>query len=144
MQTIFILGNIGNPAQTRTTTDGKQLVSFSVAVSGRNKSTTWYGVIGRASENLLPYLSKGRQVFVAGELESKCYNGNVDLSIFADRIELCGKAIEESPVTSTPTPQTVKENGQINNQHIPTNAEKANGQSQEKDEEKNNDNGLTF
>ena len=144
MQTIFILGNIGNPAQTRVTTDGKQLVSFSVAVSGRNKSTTWYSVIGRASENLLPYLSKGRQVFVAGDLESKCYNGNIDLSIFADRIELCGKSGEESPGTYTPTPQTVKGNGQITTQHIPTNAEKAAGQSQETDDEKGDDNGLTF
>lgn len=121
------MGNIGNPAQTRVTADGKQLVTFSIAVNNRDKSTTWYGIVGRVSDNLLPYLSKGRQVFVMGDLEVKMYNGNIDLSVFADRIELCGNGKEETPNNNPPTPQTTPTNTPPQARHIPTNAEKAAG-----------------
>ena len=121
------MGNIGNPAQTRVTADGKQLVTFSIAVNNRDKSTTWYGIVGRVSDNLLPYLSKGRQVFVMGDLEVKMYNGNIDLSVFADRIELCGNGKEESTDNTPPTPQTTPTNKPPQATHIPTNAEKAAG-----------------
>lgn len=105
MKQILVLGNIGNPAQLRVTADGKQLVTFSIAVNNRDKSTTWFSIVGRASEQLLPYLSKGRQVFVMGDLEVKLYNGNIDLSVFADRIELCGKGDNDTQEAHAPTPQ---------------------------------------
>lgn len=127
MKQVLIMGNIGNPAQMRITADGKQLVTFSIAVNNRDKSTTWFSIVGRASEQLLPYLSKGRQVFVMGDLEVKLYNGNIDLSVFADRIELCGNGKEETPNNNTPTPQTTPTNTPPQARHIPTNAEKAAG-----------------
>lgn len=105
MKSISLIGNIGNPAQIRVTSDGKKLVSFSVATTNRDKSTTWFSIVGRGSETLLPYLSKGRQVFVQGDLEVSLYKGNIDLSVFADRIELCGKGDNEPQVTHAPTPQ---------------------------------------
>lgn len=123
------MGNIGNPAQTRVTAEGKQFITFSIAVNNRDKSTTWFSIIGRVSDNLLPYLSKGRQVFVMGDLEVKSYNGNIDLSVFADRIELCGNGKEETPKNNPPTPQTTPTNKPPQATHIPTNAEKAAGMS---------------
>ena len=105
MKSILLIGNIGNPAQIRVTSDGKRLVSFSVATTNRDKSTTWFSIVGRCSETLLPYLSKGRQVFVQGDLDVSLYKGNIDLSVFADRIELCGKGGDEPQATHTPTPQ---------------------------------------
>lgn len=123
----MLLGNIGNPAQLRVTADGKQLVTFSIAVNNRDKSTTWFSIVGRASEQLLPYLSKGRQVFVMGDLDVKLYNGNIDLSVFADRIELCGNGKEESQNNNPPTPQTTPINTPPQLPKLPTNAEKAAG-----------------
>lgn len=105
MKSISLIGNIGNPAQIRVTSDGKKLVSFSVATTNRDKSTTWFSIVGRGSETLLPYLSKGRQVFVQGDLEVSLYKGNIDLSVFADRIELCGKGDNEPQAAHAPTPQ---------------------------------------
>lgn len=106
MKNVMILGNIGSPAQTRTTAEGKQFTTFSVAVTKRDKTAMWFSVVGRTSEALLPYLTKGRQVFVIGDLEASIFNGNIDLSIFADKIELCGKGNEDEPKPATPTPQT--------------------------------------
>lgn len=105
MKSVSLIGNIGNPAQVRVTADGKELVSFSVATTNRDKSTTWFGVVGRNSEKLLPYLSKGRQVYVHGDLEVSLYKGNIDLSVFADRIELCGKGDNDTQAEHAPTPQ---------------------------------------
>lgn len=105
MKTISIIGNVGTPAQLRVSADGKQFATFSVAVSERDGSALWFGVIGKVSENLLPYIAKGRQVYVSGDLQAKDYNGKVDLTIYAERIELCGKSGEEQAKSDTPTPQ---------------------------------------
>lgn len=105
MKIVSLIGNIGNPAQVRVTSEGKELVSFSVATTNRDKSTTWFSIVGRNSEKLLPYLSKGRQVFVQGDLEASLYKGNIDLSVFAERIELCGKGDNEPQAAHVPTPQ---------------------------------------
>ena len=105
MKSVSLIGNIGNPAQVRVTSEGKELVSFSVATTNRDKSTTWFSIVGRNSEKLLPYLSKGRQVYVHGDLDVSLYKGNIDLSVFADRIELCGKGDNDTQESHAPTPQ---------------------------------------
>lgn len=110
MKSVSLIGNIGNPAQVRVTSDGKELVSFSVATTNRDKSTTWFSIVGRNSEKLLPYLSKGRQVYVHGDLDVSLYKGNIDLSVFADRIELCGKGDNDTQVSHAPTPQDNSDN----------------------------------
>ena len=67
-------GNIGKDAEVRYTNAGKAICSFSVAVSsgwGENKKTTWAKCImfgKRAEGGLVPYLTKGTQVAVSGEM----------------------------------------------------------------------------
>lgn len=105
MKSISIIGNVGTPAVMRVSADGKQLISFSVATTNRDKSTTWFSIIGRGSEQLAAYIVKGRQIFVQGDLEVSLYKGNIDLSVFADRIELCGKSTDDNAGKLAPTPQ---------------------------------------
>ena len=66
-------GNLGSDAEKRFTSDGKSIVSFSVAVKsgyGDKASTTWAKctVFGKQGEGVLPYLTKGQQVGITGEV----------------------------------------------------------------------------
>lgn len=103
MKQITIIGNLGANAMLRTTSDGKQLMSFNVAVNQPNADPCWFNCIGNYREKLFPFLMKGQCVCVVGDLRAGVFNSQLDLSVSIDRIELCGakpesKAEETAPV----------------------------------------------
>lgn len=103
MKQITIIGNIGANAVRRVTTEGKELMSFNVAVSTTNGTPIWFNCIGTLREKLLPFLVKGQCVCVVGDLSARVYNGQIDLSISIDKCELCGaKPQENSQDSQTP------------------------------------------
>lgn len=106
MKQVTIIGNIGANAVIRTTADGRQLMSFNVAVNQANSEPIWFNCIGNCREKLLPYLIKGQCVCVVGDLSVAVYQNRPDLTVNIDRCELCGKAPEQNsqtaPVTSAP------------------------------------------
>lgn len=105
MKQITIIGNIGANAVRRTTSDGRELMSFNVAVNQTDGTTLWFNCIGNMREKLLPYLVKGQCVCIIGDLSARVYNGAIDLSVSIDRTELCGaKPKDETPVTVNPQP----------------------------------------
>lgn len=106
MKQITIIGNIGANAVIRTTADGRQLMSFNVAVNQGKGDPIWFNCIGNNREKLFPYLVKGQCVCVVGDLSADVYQGRIDLTVNIDRCELCGKAPEQNSqsmqVTSAP------------------------------------------
>lgn len=101
MKTITIIGNLGSNAVRRTTSEGKDLMSFNVAVNqGNNQPPVWFNCIGNLREKLLQYLIKGQCVCVVGELSARLYNNQIDLSISIDKCELCGAKPEEKTDSS--------------------------------------------
>lgn len=109
MKSITIIGNLGANAIMRTTSDGKQLMSFNVAVNQVNADPIWFNCIGNMREKLFPYLLKGQCVCVIGDLSAGVYNNRLDLSVNIDRCELCGKAPESNSQDSPETPSTTIE-----------------------------------
>ena len=106
MKQVTIIGNLGANAVMRTASDGKQLMSFNVAVNSGSNTTTWFNCIGNMRDKLIQYLVKGQCVLVQGDLNARVYNGSIDLSISVDKIELCGKAPEtKSETTDDPSQQ---------------------------------------
>lgn len=101
MKTITIIGNLGANAVRRMTSEGKELMSFNVAVNKANGDPVWFNCVGNCREKVLPYLVKGQTVCVIGDLNAGLYNNQVDLTINIDRIELCGKAPEPSQQEET-------------------------------------------
>lgn len=102
MKCITIVGNLGANAVMRTTSDGRQLMTFNVAVNqSADKQPIWFNCVANMREKLFGYLLKGQCVIVQGDLSADIYKGQIDLSINADRIELCGKAPESSQQTNT-------------------------------------------
>lgn len=90
MKSITIIGNLGANAVLRSTADGSQLMSFNVAVNVANADPVWFNVVANYRERLFPFLVKGQNVCVIGDLTAGIYNNRIDLSISANKIELCG------------------------------------------------------
>lgn len=103
MKCITIIGNLGANAVRRMTSDGRELMSFNVAVNQGGDSTIWFNCVGNIREKVFPYLVKGQCICVVGDLRPGIYNNSLDLSINIDKIELCGARPndEADPVKDT-------------------------------------------
>lgn len=67
---------LGNDPEQRHTAGGDSIVNFNAAVDsgfGDKKVTTWLrcNMWGKRGESVLPYLSKGSQVAISGELSNR-------------------------------------------------------------------------
>lgn len=75
MNRVTLIGRMARDPEIRTTSGGKQVASFSIAVR-RNKDEADFfrvEVWGRAAEYVGTYLSKGRMVAVDGRLACEKY-----------------------------------------------------------------------
>lgn len=86
MHKIIIIGHLGRDPEMRYTPSGDSVTSFSVASSRRYRTaageqreeTMWFNVSawGRIGETCNQYLTKGRQVYLEGNLSNRIYQGN--------------------------------------------------------------------
>lgn len=92
-------GNLGKEAIVRYTQDGKPIASFSVGVRsgfGDKATTTWANcsLFGKQAESLSPYLTKGQQVAVSGEVNLRDYEtqsgAGKSLDVRVTNIDLIG------------------------------------------------------
>jgi len=100
--------NLGADAEAKTIND-KQYISFRGASTEKKNGqdeVTWISVLAGYNENLLPFLKKGQQVFVSGRLKAGIYQNQqsfgIDLSVFAQTLQLCGGKREESQQAQEP------------------------------------------
>ena len=105
MKCITIIGNLGSNAVRRMTSDGRELMSFNVAVNQGEDSTIWFNCVGNLREKVFPYLVKGQCVCVVGDLRPGISNNGLDLSVNIDKIALCGAKPKEeaAPVEEKPS-----------------------------------------
>jgi len=77
---VMLLGNLGGDPELRYTASGSPVANFRIATSERYKSgdsweerTEWHRIVvfGKQAENCGQYLSKGRQVFIEGRLQTR-------------------------------------------------------------------------
>ena len=78
---VMVIGNLGRNPEMRYTPDGQAVTSFSLAATrtwtsgqgGRSDSTEWFSVVswGSLAEICNQYLTKGRRVYVEGELRTR-------------------------------------------------------------------------
>lgn len=106
MKTISIVGNLGANAVRRMTSDGRELMSFNVAVSTGKDGALWFNCVGTFREKVFGFLIKGQCVAVAGDFSADIFNGRMNLDVSIDRLELCGRAPQAAadPVNTTPQP----------------------------------------
>lgn len=89
------VGNIGADAELRHAA-GTPVCSFRVAVQqgfGDKATTDWVRVDlwGKRGESVQPYILKGGEIFVSGELSTDEYQGKTQLRCRANDVKLIGK-----------------------------------------------------
>jgi single-strand DNA-binding protein len=135
-QQLTLIGNLGNDPEMRYTPSGVAVTSFSLAVSRswtgkdgqRQEKTIWFRVNAwdKLAETASQYLTKGRQVFVVGELEEprtftdREGNTRVSLDVRALTIKFLGRAADVggagNQVAASAQPSTANE---IHDEDIP-------------------------
>ncbi len=106
---VILIGNLGKDAETRFTPSGVARTTFPIATSRRWKDqqtgewkeeTDWHNVLLWRQENLANYLTKGKQVFVEGRLQTRSYddkdgNKRYITEVVADDVILLGGARDQ-------------------------------------------------
>jgi len=83
---VILVGNLGQDPEIRYTADGRPIANFSIATSEtwndkntgeRREKTEWHRVVvfGKLAEICGQYLSKGRQVYIEGKLQTRKWQG---------------------------------------------------------------------
>jgi single-strand DNA-binding protein len=79
---VLLIGHLGKDAETKFTPSGVSMTKFSVATNRRWKDqqtgewkeeTDWANVVLWRQENLANYLTKGKQVYVEGRLQTRSW-----------------------------------------------------------------------
>jgi single-strand DNA-binding protein len=112
---VQLIGRLGKDPESRFIPTGKQVVSFSLAVSERWKSaegegkenTEWFNieVWGRLGEICQQYLHKGKLVFLEGRLKTDKYEDKGGetkyfTKVVAHSMQMLDRKPEEEPVAT--------------------------------------------
>lgn len=99
MNKLIIIGNLTNDPEMRTTTSGKNVCTFTVAVNRRNEGADFFRVSAwdKRGEVCGKYLEKGKKVCVTGSVSTHAYrakNGDpaASLEVFAEEVEFISQA----------------------------------------------------
>jgi single-strand DNA-binding protein len=81
---VMLIGNLGRDPEVRHTTSGQTVASFSLATSrkwrdrdgNRQEQTEWHNIVcwGRQAEIAGQYLTKGRQIYVEGRIQTRSWD----------------------------------------------------------------------
>jgi single-strand DNA-binding protein len=80
----ILIGNLGRDPEIRSTTSGMPVANFSLATTrkwkdkdgSRQEQTEWHNVVcfGRQAEIAGQYLTKGRQVYIEGRIQTRSWD----------------------------------------------------------------------
>lgn len=109
MNRLTIIGNLTRAPEARTTQSGKNVCTFTVAVSRRGKDEADFFRVsawGKIGETCRQYLDKGRKVAVTGSVSVSAYttqNGEnrAALEVFAEDVEFLSPK-GETTVSASP------------------------------------------
>ena len=75
MQRLIIVGNLTKDPETRSTPNGKEVCSFTVAVNRRGEGADYFRVSAweQMGQNCQKYLTKGKKVSVVGTVRAGAY-----------------------------------------------------------------------
>ena len=102
---VILVGNLGRDAELRYTPGGAAVATLNMATTEvwndkggqRQEKTEWHRIVlwGKQAESLQEYLTKGKQIYVEGRLQTRQWddkdgNKRYTTEIKADRITLLG------------------------------------------------------
>jgi single-strand DNA-binding protein len=92
---VILVGHLGRDAETKFTPGGVAMTRFSVATNRRWKDkdsgewkeeTDWSNVVLWRSENLANYLTKGKQIYVEGRLQTRSYEDKDGKKVYSTEV----------------------------------------------------------
>ena len=92
---VILVGNLGRDAETKFTTSGAARTTFAMATGRRWKDqqtgewkeeTDWHNVVVWRQENLANYLTKGKQVYVEGRLQTRNYEDKDGKKVYTTEV----------------------------------------------------------
>ena len=113
MNVLTAIGRVGNDAEVRSTTTGKMVTSWSIAIDsgwGENRITTWLRCTmwGDRGEKVAQYITKGSQIGVSGEFSTREYDRNgvtkTSCELKIDNVTLVGGKDTQKPNSKPATP----------------------------------------
>ena len=115
MNKVFLTGRIGNEPKLEYTTNGKNVIKFSIAVSVTENNTMWVNCEIWNKEKIMSILKKGRKITIDGSLQIKKWNDKYFTSIAIYQIIACfdsksdkhSNSLQKEPVShETPEDET--------------------------------------
>lgn len=92
---VILVGNLGKDAETRFTPSGAARTTFPIATSRRWKDqqtgewkeeTDWHNIVVWRQENLANYLTKGKQIYVEGRLQTRSYEDKDGRKVYTTEV----------------------------------------------------------
>src|ERR1700752_5305205 len=92
---VILVGRLGKDAESKFTPSGVSVATFSVATSWRAKDqqtgewkehTDWHNIVLWRSENVVPYLLKGTQVYIEGRLQTRNYENKEGRKVYVTEV----------------------------------------------------------
>ena len=81
---VMLIGNLGRDPEVRSIPSGQQVATFTLATNRRwtdkagqrQEQTEWHQIVcwGKSAEIAAQYLTKGKQIFVEGRLQTRSYD----------------------------------------------------------------------
>ena len=113
---VVLVGRLTRDCELKSTPQGTSVCRFSIAVNRRKRTgdrwedeVSYFDVVlwGRSAETLNPYLQKGRQVSIEGELRQNRWEQdgktNSKIEVVANNVQLLGGG-NQGPVTGPSRP----------------------------------------
>ena len=100
---VILLGRLTRDAELRSTSGGKNVTEFSLAVDKGNDQAAFFDVVAweKTAELVAQYTQKGSKVLVQGRLDQQSWEKdgkkNSKMVIMVDDIVFCDQAKKETP-----------------------------------------------
>lgn len=110
MNTVNLIGRLGQDPELKTTPTGKSVCSFSLAVKGMQAdSVDWIRIVAweKTAETIANYCAKGREIAIEGRIsvrnwEDEGGNKRQSVEVVANRFHFIGPKPEEGTGESKP------------------------------------------
>ena len=110
---VILVGNLGRDAEVRYTPGGAPVASFSIATTEnwtskdgeKHEQTEWHRIVlwGKSAESLQPYLTKGKQIYVEGRLQTRQWEKDGQKHYTTETKAAGAAAATARPIVATPS-----------------------------------------
>ncbi|MFA4972695.1 MAG: single-stranded DNA-binding protein [bacterium] len=123
---VILIGNLGADPEKRVTGSGQVVTNFNIATTERwndksgqkQERTEWHRIVvwGQQAENCAQYLSKGRPVYIEGNLRTRQWDDKEGIKrytteVIAQRVQFLGSPTGEKRDTTNSAPSDAGNTG---------------------------------